>query len=385
LPRRTLLSFRAVVVALAVLFAWSGAARPVGAASPGSYIVVFKQDVANVDSVANEQGKQQGFRPDFVYGHALKGYAAKLSAGALARIKLDPRVDYVEPDGIVSIDAAQAGPPWGLDRIDQRNLPLGADYSYTSTGNGVTAYVIDTGIRKTHVEFEGRASDGFDAIDGGPADDCNGHGTHVAGTSGGKTYGVAKGVTLKAVRVLDCQGSGTWSQVIAGLDWVEGDHVAGRLAVANMSLNGSANPAADAAVASAIADGIVFGVAAGNSSANACNYTPARVKRALTVAASDLNDRFANFSNRGSCVDIIGPGVNVLSAWNTSDTAGNTISGTSMATPHIVGIAARAWASDPTATASMIARRVKPQATPGVITSVPPNTGNKLGDWSPAS
>jgi subtilisin family serine protease len=384
LSRRTLLSFLAVVVALAVWFASSGAARPLGAASPGSYIVVFKQDVANVDSVVNEQSKQHGFRPDFVYTRALKGYAAKLSPGALARIKADPRVEYVEPDGVVNIDTVQPTPPWGLDRIDQRNLPLGADYSYTSTGSGVTAYVIDTGIRKTHVEFEGRASDGFDAIDGGPADDCNGHGTHVAGTIGGRTYGVAKGATLKAVRVLDCQGSGTWSQVIAGLDWVESDHVAGRLAVANMSLGGSANPAADAAVASAIADGIVFGVAAGNSSANACNYTPARVKSALTVAASDLNDRFASFSNRGSCVDIIAPGVNVLSAWNTSDVAVNTISGTSMATPHIVGIAARAWASDPTAAASIIARRVKRQATLGVVTSVPANTVNKVGYWSPA-
>jgi subtilisin family serine protease len=362
----------------------NSSARPVAAASTGEYIVVLKQDV-NADSVAHEHAKQHGFRPDFIYSHALKGYAAKLSATALARIKQDPQVDYVEADGVVGIDTTQPGPPWGLDRIDQRNLPMSAGYSYTSTGSGVTAYVIDTGIRKTHVEFEGRASDGFDAVDGLPADDCNGHGTHVAGTIGGKTYGVAKGVTLKAVRVLNCQGSGTWSQVIAGVDWVKSDHVAGQLAVANMSLGGSADPAADAAIANAIADGIVFGVAAGNSSANVCNYTPARVRSALTVAASDLNDSFASFSNRGSCVDIIGPGVNVLSAWSSSDVAVNTISGTSMATPHIVGIAARAWASDPTATASIIARRVKRQATSGVVTSVPPNTVNKLGYWSPAN
>jgi subtilisin family serine protease len=373
----------AVIAAVAALLAGNGSARTVtGASAPGCYIVVLKSDVATPATVADEHGKKNGFRPDFVYSHALKGYAAKLPAAALDRIRQDPRVDYVEPDGVVSIETTQPSPPWGLDRIDQRNLPLSTTYSYTSTGSGVTAYVIDTGIRKTHVDFGGRASDGFDAIDGLPADDCNGHGTHVAGTIGGTTYGVAKGVQLKAVRVLNCQGSGTYSQVIAGVDWVKADHAAGRPAVANMSLGGPVDQATDQAVSNAIADGIVFGIAAGNSSADACNFTPARVAGALTVAASDINDNFASFSNRGSCVDIIAPGVSVLSAWNSSNTATNILSGTSMATPHVVGIAARAWSSDPAATANRITRRVKRQATTGVVKGVPGATVNKLAFWS---
>jgi subtilisin family serine protease len=385
LSRRRLLSFLVLSGTLAALFAGNGSARPLGATSaPAAYIVVLKDTVASAAAVANEHATANGFRPDFVYSHALKGYAAKLPAAALERVKQDPRVEYVEADAVNQVQTTQVTPIglWGLDRIDQRNLPLSSTYSYTSTGSGVTAYVIDTGIRTTHVDFSGRASSGFDAIDGGPADDCHGHGTHVAGTVGGTTYGVAKGVQLKAVRVLNCQGSGSTSQVVAGLDWVTGNHLPGQRAVANMSLGGPAQPALDTATNNAIADGVVFAVAAGNSNANACNFSPARVSKALTVAASSSTDGFASFSNWGSCVDIIAPGVNVQSAWNSSDISTNVISGTSMASPHIAGIAARAWAWDPSSTPNRVVRQVRRQATGGVVTGVPGGTPNKLAFWS---
>jgi subtilisin family serine protease len=246
------------------------------------------------------------------------------------------------------MDTTQSNPPWGLDRIDQRNLPLSGTFTYTNTGAGVTAYILDTGIRITHQEFGGRASDGFDAVDGSlPAGDCNGHGTHVAGTVGGSTYGVAKGVTLVAVRVLGCDGSAPTSTVIAGVDWVTGDHTAGERAVANMSLSGGANSAMDNAVANSIADGVAYAVAAGNGSGlfgrptNACTRSPARLAQAMTISATGQNDAKASFANYGSCVDWFAPGVNIPSAWNSSDTATNTISGTSMATPHTAGVAAQ--------------------------------------------
>lgn len=384
--RRRLLSFLVIIGALAASFVGSGSARIVGAAaSPASYIVVLKSDVAHSAAVANEHATKYGFRPDFIYQHALKGYAAKLPGAALERIKQDPRVDYVEADAVNQVETTQVTPVglWGLDRIDQRNRPLSATYSYTTTGSGVTAYGIDTGIRMTHVDFGGRAVSGFDAIDGGTADDCHGHGTHTAGTIGGTTYGVAKGVLIKAVRVLNCAGSGSTSQVVAGVDWVTGDHLAGQRAVANMSLGGPIQAALDTAVNNAIVDGIVFAVSAGNANSDACNQSPARVPKALTVAASTITDSFAGFSNWGPCVDIIAPGVSVQSAWNTSDVATLVISGTSMASPHIAGIAARAWAFDPTAVRRQIVRRVKRAATVGVVSGVPLGTVNKLAFWSP--
>jgi subtilisin family serine protease len=377
--RRSVLPLGLVIAtAIALSLAPAASTRPTSAAS---YLVVLKDGVADAAATARDHARRPGVEIEFVYTHALEGYAATLSAPALALIEQDPRVDFVASDDRVTAAAAQPNPPWGLDRIDQRALPLDNTYSYTSTGSDVTAYVVDTGIRFSHSDFGGRAVSGFDAVDGGSADDCNGHGTHVAGTIGGTTYGVAKQITMKAVRVLDCQGSGTTAQFVAGLDWLTGDHVKGTPAVANVSVGGPANSALDKAVKRAIRDGIVLGIAAGASGSDACSFSPGRVKKGLTVAASAIDDTFANFSNRGRCVDLIAPGVNIKSDWFTSDDAVMILSGTSFATPHVVGIAARAWSADPTATAGAIVRRVKSEATQGAIIGVPPNTPNKLAFW----
>jgi len=273
--------------------------------------------------------------------------------------------------------------PWGLDRIDQHLLPLSTNYSYTSTGLGVTAYIIDTGIRFSHSEFAGRAVTGFDAVDGGSADDCNGHGTHVSGTVGGTTYGVAKQVTLVAVRVLDCNGSGSTSGVIAGVDWVAGDHAPGTPAVANMSLGGGASRALDTAVSNSIADGVSYAIAAGNGNVfgfakNACRTSPARVPEAMTVSATDITDTKPIWANYGDCVDWFAPGVGIKSAWNTSDTASNTISGTSMATPHTTGVAALYLQSHPSATPAEVRDALFAATTKGVVTKSRTTNNNLL-------
>jgi subtilisin family serine protease len=280
----------------------------------------------------------------------------------------------------MSIDATQTGATWGLDRVDQHPLPLDGSYTYNNDGSGVTAYIIDTGIRYDHVEFGGRAVKGVDEVTpGGDASDCNGHGTHVSGTVGGTTYGIAKNVKLVAVRVLNCNGSGTTSGVIAGIDWVTSDHQAkGGSAVANMSLGGAKSSSLNQAVANSVAAGVVYSVAAGNSTADACNSSPSSEPSAITVAASNSSDVFASFSNFGTCVDIIAPGVSITSAWNTSSTATNTISGTSMASPHSTGASALYLAANPGSTPAQVANALTANATSGVISGVPAGTPNKL-------
>jgi subtilisin family serine protease len=332
----------------------------------GRFIVTLKERT-NPAAVAREHG----VRPDYVYTHALTGFAGAISDAARQGLLRDNRVVRVEPDGIATIVTTQTGATWGLDRVDQR-AGLNTMYNYTNTGTGVTAYILDTGIRFSHSEFGGRAVSGFDAVDGGSADDCNGHGTHVAGTVGGANYGVAKNVSLVAVRVLNCSGSGTWSGVIAGIDWVTAHHAAGTPAVSNMSLGGGANTSVDNAVRNMIADGVSSAIAAGNGNQggraqDACKYTPARVSQAMTIGATDQSDRKTSWSNYGTCVDWFAPGLNITSAWYNGNTATRTISGTSMATPHTAGVAALYLEDNPGASPSAVSAALAANNTRGVV------------------
>lgn len=321
-----------------------------------------------------------------IYQHALLGYTVRMSEAAAQRLSLDPRVAFVQEDSEITLSTTQTGTTWGIDRIDQRNLPLSTTYSYTATGAGVKAYVIDTGIRATHQEIAGRVLAGTNTVDATPStEDCNGHGTHVSGTIGGTTYGVAKGVTLVAVRVFGCGSSTTTAAIIAGVDWVTGNHQAGEPAVANMSLGGGANAALDTAVRNMIADGVSCAIAAGNGNilgfpVNSCNQSPARVAEGITVGASDINDAKASFSNYGTCVDLHAPGVNITSSWATSDTATNTISGTSMATPHVVGVAALYLQTNPLASPALVQQTIKDLSTKGVVTGT---SGGLFGGSTP--
>jgi subtilisin family serine protease len=373
-PPRLRTSFVLALLSLAVAAAaWiPGAAA--GQSDTARYIVVLKGSVAKPSAVAYEHSARFAGQVGYVYSHALKGYSATLPTSAVAALEADPRVAFVEPDGVVTASATQTGAPWGLDRIDQRSRPLSGTFTYTRTGAGVKAYIIDTGIRFSHSQFGGRASSGYDAVDGGSADDCNGHGTHVAGTVGGSTYGVAKGVSLVGVRVLNCSGSGTTSGVIAGVNWVTGNHAAGQPAVANMSLGGGASSALDTAVQNSINDGVSYAIAAGNGNIlgqaqNACNYSPARVGAAMTISATNSSDVKASWANYGSCVDWFAPGVSITSAWYTSNTATNTISGTSMATPHTAGVAAQYLQGTPSASPASVRTALFNLTTKGIVTS----------------
>ncbi len=364
---------------------------------PDAYIVVFKPvtSVASAMSTSRARIESLGGIITFTYTAALQGYAAILPAKALEEARANPLVDYVIADGVVTIDddlevgaaaiTTQNNATWGLDRIDQRNLPLTTKYKYNTTAPTVHVYVIDTGIYTEHSQFGGRADKPFDAVpppDDENGNDCHGHGTHVAGTIGGTKYGVAKQVKLHAVRVLDCFGYGLFSQVIAGVDWVTLNHLSP--AVANMSLAGAAHLALNTAVVNSINSGVVYVVAAGNVNANACNYSPAQVPAAITVGATEKSDARAYYSNKGSCLDLFAPGGDgttaggIKSAWIGSTTATNVISGTSMASPHVAGVAALYLAHNPSATPAQVATAILNGATTGKVTLKGTGSPNRL-------
>lgn len=343
-----------------------------------NYIVVLDDAVVGerglysiAPYVASEMAAVHRGNLKHVYQNALNGFSVEMSAEDAETLSQDFRVKYVEEDGVVTADVTQSNPPWGLDRIDQRNLPLSATYTYNWTGSGVRAYVIDTGIRTTHTQFGGRASNVFDAF-GGNGSDCNGHGTHVAGTIGGSTYGVAKSSLPRGVRVLDCNGSGSTSGVISGVDWVTANHI--NPAVANMSLGGGVSSALDTAVNNLSNSGVPIAVAAGNSNADACNSSPARAANAITVGATTTTDARASFSNFGPCLDIFAPGSGILSSWFSSDTATATLSGTSMASPHVAGVAALYKQFSPSASSTTVRNAIVNGSTANKVTN--PGTGS---------
>ena len=346
-----------------------------GEALPGSYIVVLEPQTDTRAAVG--KARRLGAAVTHEYGSALRGYAARLPAAAVDQLRRSPEVAFVEEDQAVTARGTQTGATWGLDRVDQRAVPLDRSYTYATEAAGVHAYVVDTGILLGHAEFAGRLGAGYDAVTtGGSATDCNGHGTHVAGTVGGTTYGVAKEVVLHPVRVLGCTGSGSNAGVIAGVDWVRANHV--KPAVANMSLGGGASAALDSAVTSAVSAGVSFAVAAGNDDVDACGSSPARAPSAITVGATTSTDARSSFSNSGTCLDVFAPGSAITSAWHTGPTATNTISGTSMASPHVAGIAALALAATPTATPQQVRDRIVASGTTGVVTGAGAGSPNVL-------
>ncbi|MBD0843351.1 MULTISPECIES: S8 family peptidase [unclassified Streptomyces] len=355
---------------------YAGAANAVA----DSYIVTLKPEAARAASAEGRAlARKYGADIERTYQKALNGYAVEASAAEAKKFAADPAVASVVQNRTFSIAATQPSPPsWGLDRVDQRNLPLDRSYTYPdSAGSGVTAYVIDTGVRISHGDFGGRASYGYDAVDNdNTAQDGHGHGTHVAGTVAGGSYGVAKKARIVGVRVLNNSGSGTTAQVVAGIDWVARNAV--KPAVANMSLGGGADTAIDTAVRNAIASGVTFAVAAGNESTNASTRSPARVTEAITVGATTSSDAKASYSNYGTVLDLFAPGSSITSAWNTSDSATNTISGTSMAAPHAAGAAALYLAENPTATPAQVSTALTTAATPNVVTSPGSGSPNRL-------
>ena len=353
---------------------------------PDMYIVVYKDtaiSVADSEESIRASIEANGGSINHVYSTVLNGFSAYLPEAALESVRTDPMVEYVEADGVAHITvpengflyATQNSPTWGLDRIDQHNLPLNNQYAYNSHGQGVHAYIIDTGIRSTHNQFGARASRDFDVF-GGDGNDCNGHGTHVAGTIGSPTYGVAKWVKLHGVRVLDCNGQGSTSGVIAGIDWVAAHHKSP--AVANMSLGSGYSASVNTATQQLVNQGVTVVVAAGNDDANACSYSPASASGAITVGSTTSSDSRSWFSNYGSCLDLFAPGSDITSTWNTSDTAINTISGTSMASPHVAGVAALYLAENKTAKPYQVWSAIRAETTKNIVTDPGTTSPNRL-------
>lgn len=347
-------------------------------AIPGKYVVVLKDDAGvaatrDVSSMAADVGATVHDR----YNHALNGFSATMDDAAVDELRADPRVAFVQADQVVHATETQSPTPsWGLDRVDQEELPADDSYTYNETGAGVTAYIVDTGINAAHSDFGDRVGEGFSSVEGG-TDDANGHGTHVAGTVGGEEYGIAKEVALEPVRVLDAQGSGSTAGVVEGVDWVAQN--ASGPSVANMSLGGPADPALDAAVQGAIDAGVTFAVAAGNDyGADACGSSPASVPDAVTVASTADDDSASEFTNGGDCVDLAAPGTDITSDWIGGPDATNTISGTSMATPHVAGTAALYLEANPDAAPADVSTGLVDEATPDVITGLPTGTPNLL-------
>jgi|APMI01.1.fsa_nt_gi serine protease len=363
-----------------------------------SYIVVLKEEAANLRSeatavkagslrskaniptlasVADAMTGQYQLGLRKTYNEVLRGFAVTASPATILRMLKDPRVAYIEENGEMHASTTQTGATWGLDRVDQRSLPLNGSYTYSTTASNVSAYVIDTGILASHNQFGGRVQAGFTAInDGYGTTDCAGHGTHVAGTIGGATYGMAKGVKLYPVRVLGCNGSGSTDGIIAGMDWVASNHRGP--SVANMSLGGGASTATDQAVARLRNSGVVVAVAAGNENQNACDVSPARAAGAITVGATQSNDARSSFSNWGTCVDIFAPGTNITSSWGSGSTAINTISGTSMATPHVAGAVALYLSTHPNATPAQVEQALYANASPNKVSNAGAGSSNRL-------
>ena len=344
---------------------------------PGQYIVVFRDGVTDPAGLSTRMAKAQGGTLRFTYTSALRGFAARLSDDAVRALERDPLVAYVEPDREFSIDVTQSmnanGDPWGLDRIDQTALPLSRTYTYTATGAGVHAYIIDTGIWTMTADFGGRANNVYDAF-GATGEDCHGHGTHVSGTIGGATYGVAKGVSLHGVRVLSCAGVGLTSQIIAGIDWVRQNAV--KPAVANMSLGGGLSTALNDATTNLWNSGVFVAVAAGNDNADACTASPASATGAFTVAASEKTDAKASYSNWGNCVEAYAPGSAIVSDFLLGTTS--SLSGTSMASPHVAGVAVLYKATFGDAPSATVSNWIVTNSTAGVITGNPGGTPNRL-------
>lgn len=345
---------------------------------PNEYIVVLNNNVSDVAGAAAESGVPVIVR----WENAIKGYLVSASSAEITRIRGDARVKFVEQNGIMTKDATQSPTPsWGLDRIDQTNLPLNNSYTYPGTASNVHSYTIDTGILLTHTQFTGRIGNGFDAVTpGGTANDCDGHGTHVTGTIGGSTYGVAKGATLHPVRVLGCTGSGSFAQVISGINWVAANRILP--AVANMSLGGGQTASVDAATNALVAAGVFTAVSAGNSNDNSCFYSPAAAANATTVGSTTTTDARSSFSNYGTCVDVFAPGSSIFSSYIGSNTATATLSGTSMSSPHVAGVGALILSANPTWTPAQVDAAIKTNASLNKVTNPGTGSPNRLLNMS---